>query len=126
MKKSPLASQHKAPCAPEPEKNRGAVAWMAGNSVAANLLMILFLVGGLILGNNITQEVFPEIELDTISVSVVYQGASPEEIERSIIQAIEESIQGIENVKDVTSTASENNANVVVELVDGADVDRVW
>lgn len=126
MNKSPLAAQHKAPDTPEPEKNRGAVAWMAGNSVAANLLMILFLVGGLILGNNITQEVFPEIELDTISVSVVYQGASPEEIERSIIQAIEESIQGIENVKDVTSTASENNANVVVELVDGADVDRVW
>ncbi|WP_066854122.1 efflux RND transporter permease subunit [Halodesulfovibrio spirochaetisodalis] len=126
MGTSPLASKHKKPRTPEPEKPRGAVAWMAGNSVAANLLMFIFLIGGLVLSSQVTQEVFPEITLDSVTISVSYPGASPEEIERSIVQAVEESIQGIEGIKDITSTANENLATVRAELLDGADVDRVW
>lgn len=126
MASSPLASQHRTPKAPQPEKPRGAVAWMAGNSVAANLLMLVLLVGGLVLSSSTTQEVFPEIQLDSVSISVSYPGASPEEIERSIVEAVEESIEGLEGIKDITSTASENNATIHAELVDGADVDRVW
>ncbi|SIN95241.1 efflux RND transporter permease subunit [Halodesulfovibrio marinisediminis] len=126
MASSPLASQHRQPKAPLPEQPRGAVAWMAGNSVAANLLMLVLLIGGLVLGSSTTQEVFPEIELDSVSVTVSYPGASPEEIERSIVQAVEESIEGIEGIEDVTSTANENSATIRAELLDGADVDRVW
>lgn len=126
MQKSPLASQHRKPKTPEPEKPRGAIAWMAGNSVAANLLMLILLVGGIVLGSSTTQEVFPEIEMDTVSVTVSYPGASPEEIERSIVQAVEESIEGIEGIEDITSVANENSATIQAELLDGADVDRVW
>ncbi len=49
---------------------RGAMAWMAGNTVAANLLMAIFLVGGLFMAFNIKQEVFPEFSMDSVSISV--------------------------------------------------------
>ncbi|MCK4911409.1 MAG: efflux RND transporter permease subunit, partial [Thermodesulfovibrionales bacterium] len=60
---------------------KSAVKWMAGNHVAANLLMLIFVVGGLVMSFSIKQEVFPEIELDSIRISVAYPGAGPEEVE---------------------------------------------
>ncbi len=59
----------------------GILAWMAKNHVAANILMLTLVVGGLIVMSSIRQEVFPEYELDIVNVSVSYPGARPEEIE---------------------------------------------
>src|SRR5210317_2129175 len=59
--------------------HRGPIAWMAGHSVTANLLMLVFLVGGVIWGSRIKQEVFPDFELDIVRITVPYPGASPEE-----------------------------------------------
>ncbi|MCP5487929.1 MAG: efflux RND transporter permease subunit [Verrucomicrobia bacterium] len=103
----------------------GPIRWMAGNSVAANLLMLLLLVGGLIMALRIQQEVFPEFELDVVNVSVSYPGASPEEVERSILLAIEEVARGVNNVDEVQSVASEGSGLVTVEVIEGADVQRV-
>ncbi len=105
---------------------RGPVAWMAGNSVSANLLMVAFLVGGLILAFNIKQEIFPEFSLDTVSVSVAYRGASPEEVEEGIVLPVEEAIQGIEGIKEVRSTASEGSGRIVVEALEGTDISLLW
>lgn len=105
---------------------RGALAWMAGNTVAANLLMAVFLVGGLFMAFNIKQEVFPEFSLDTVSVSVAYPGASPEEVESGIILAVEEAVRDIEGIDEITSTALEGRASIIIEALDGADVTRLW
>jgi multidrug efflux pump subunit AcrB len=99
---------------------------MAGNSVAANLIMLLFLVGGLITGLNIKQEVFPEFSMDTVSVVVPYPGASPEEVEQGIVLAVEEAVQGLEGVKEVRSTASEGRGQVLIEAIEGQDMSRLW
>ncbi len=72
---------------------RGPIAWMAGNSIAANLLMLVLLVGGLVLGMQIKQEVFPEFSMDEISITVSYPGASPEEVEQGIVLAVEQAVQ---------------------------------
>lgn len=109
----------------EPVSHKGPIAWMAGNSVAANLLMIVLLVGGLIFGLQIKQEVFPEFSLDTVSVSVAYPGASPEEVEQGIVLAVEEAVQGIEGVKEVTSTASEGSGSILVEALEGANLQKL-
>jgi len=98
---------------------------MAGNSVAANLLMVVILVGGLILGLNIKQEVFPEFTLDTVSVTVSYPGASPEEVEEGIILAVEEAVQGLEDVKEITSTAREGSAGITVEMIEDGDLQQL-
>ena len=98
---------------------------MAGHSVTANLLMLVFLVGGAITASRITQEVFPDFEMDMVSVTVPYPGASPQEVERGIVLAVEEAVQGIEGVEEVTSTAQEGAGIVTVEMIEGEDLDRL-
>ncbi|WP_291328549.1 efflux RND transporter permease subunit [Desulfovibrio sp. UCD-KL4C] len=105
--------------------NPGAIGWMAGNSVAANLVMIVLLVGGLLMALHIKQEVFPEFSEDTVTVSVSYNGASPEEVEQGIILAIEESVTGLDGVKEVTSSASEGSASVTIEAVEGYNLQQL-
>lgn len=101
---------------------KGAVAWFANNHVAANLLMVLIVAGGLFTIPAITQEVFPEIRSDVISVSVLYPGAAPDEIESGICVRIEEEVQSVEGVDRVTSTSREGVGSISIELLPGADV----
>jgi len=104
---------------------KGPIAWMAHNHVAANLLMLVFVVGGLILGFSIKQEVFPEILLDKVQVSVTYPGASPEEVEEGIILKIEENISGVDGIKEIKALAREGTGTVTATIDTGADADQV-
>ena len=83
---------------PDKHSIKGPIAWMAGHSVAANLLMLIFLVGGAIQISQVKKEVFPDFDLDRVNITVPYPGASPEEVERGVILAIEEAVQGLEGV----------------------------
>ena len=110
---------------PRATERRGPISWMVGHSVAANLIMLVCLVGGYLSLRNIKQEVFPDIEIDTVRVSVSYPGASPEEVENGIILAVEEAIRGLDGVDEVTSVANEGSGTVAVELLLGANVQKV-
>jgi len=101
-----------------------AIAWFAGNHVAANLLMMLLVVGGLLSIPTIKQELMPEVSLDVVTVRVVYPGAAPIEIEEGICVRIEEELQGLQGVKRISSTAAEGVCLVSVELLAGEDVRR--
>ena len=102
-----------------------AIAWFAENSVAANLLMVVILASGLITIGGIELEIFPEFSADVVSVSVVYRGAAPEEVEEGVCVRIEEAVQSIEGIERIRSTASENRGSVNIELIPGADARRV-
>ncbi len=106
------------------DRIRGPLAWMARHKVAGNLLMAVLIIGGLLSLPRIRQEVFPEFELDIITVAIAYPGASPSEVEQGVVLAVEESIRGIDDLKEVRATAQEGMAVVIVELEDNADVDR--
>ena len=109
----------------DPAQERGPIAWMAKNAVAANVLMLVLIVGGLVtLASGIKQEVFPEVELDIVSIQVTYPGASPAEVEQAVILAVEEAVRGVDGVKKVSSTAQEGLGTVNVELLLGTDKDR--
>jgi len=103
----------------------GAIAWMASNPVAANLIMLICLVGGFVMSTQIKQEVFPEFESDIVTVTVPYPGASPEEVEKGIVLAIEERVTGLDGVKKVTSSSVEGAGTVTIEALAGADVERL-
>ena len=103
----------------------GPIRYMAQNSVAANILMMVLIVGGGIALLTITVEVFPETELDVVSVSVAYPGAGPEEVEEGICRPIEEAVHALEGVKRVMSFAREGGGSVSVDIIDGHDVDNV-
>lgn len=106
-------------------KQGGSIAWMAGNTVAANLLMLLLLVGGLFMARKIQQEVFPEVELDTVIVTVPLPGASPEEVEEGAVLAIEDEVRGLDGVKEVTSESREGSGVVTIELLEDADSQKL-
>ena len=109
---------------PAATSRKGPLAWMAQNSVAANLVMLVFLVGGLLMISRVKQEVFPEFDLDQVIIQIPYPGASPAEVEQGVILAVEEAVRGIDDVKEVRSTATEGMGVVSVELVLGANPDR--
>ncbi len=103
---------------------KGPIAWMAQNSVAANLFMIILLVGGLLFALQVKQEVFPEFEIDYIQTSVAYPGASPAEVEQGIILAIEEGVRGLDGIKKVQSIAVEGSGIVLTELETNANKNK--
>ena len=103
----------------------GPVKWMAHNHVAANLLMLALILGGIIMAPSIKQEIFPEVSLDTVSVSVAYPGAGPEEVEEGIILKIEESLTAVDGIKELRATASEGSGSVSAEIYADEDVDEV-
>jgi len=99
----------------------GAIAFMAKNPIAANLLMIILIGGGIWTMFNIQKEVFPQYQLDFVDVSVVYPGASPAEVEQGILRPVEEAIRGVQGIQEVTSEAQEGSGQVSIELVVGTD-----
>jgi multidrug efflux pump subunit AcrB len=101
------------------------IAWFARNGVAANLLMLLMVVGGIASLITVKRELFPQFSLDTIAISVPYPGASPEEIEESVVIRIEEAIEGLDGIKETRSVASENIGSVIVTVEKGYKLTEV-
>ena len=100
----------------------GFIGWFAKNGVAANLLMILIIVAGVSAYTfSVSKEVFPEVTIDMINVTVPYLGAAPEEVEEAVCARIEERVADLESVKRVRSTAAEGVGTVSIELLDGVD-----
>jgi multidrug efflux pump subunit AcrB len=103
---------------------RGPIAWMADNSVAANLLMAVLLVGGLVMAFRVKQEVFPTVELDVVTVQVPYPGASPEEVEQGVVMPVEEAVREVEGVDEISSVSNEGVGSVQVELLTSTNPQR--
>lgn len=103
----------------------GVIAWFARNSVAANLLMWILVLGGLIGAFTIHKQVFPNFELNIITVQVPYLGAAPQEVEEGVVIKIEEAIKDIEGIKKITSTAMEGLASVNIEVDENYDTQLV-
>ena len=97
------------------------IEWFAHNPVAANLLMWILVVSGLLALPRTHQEEFPNLEVDAVQVSVPYLGAAPTEVEAGVCIRVEEAIEGTEGIDKITSAASEGYCGVTVELVEGVD-----
>ena len=101
------------------------IKWFVHNSVAANMFMFFILIAGLLTIPRIKMEVFPDISIDVISVSVIYPGASPKDVEDGICVRIEEKLQGLRGIKKISSTAIENYGVTSVEIIAGEDIDEI-
>ena len=102
-----------------------AVAWFAENHVAANLLMLFLLLAGAFTGLNMKIEVFPETDLDIITITTVYSGASPAEVEESILRRIEEKVAGLAGIKRIDSNARESSGTVTIEVMKNWDLNKL-
>lgn len=100
---------------------KGPIAWFANNHVAANLLLMLVVLAGLLAVSRMPQKSFPDLDIDIINVGVLYLGAAPEEVEEGVCIRIEEALDGIDGVKKISSTSNEGLCSVSVELLDNID-----
>ena len=92
------------------------IRWFVTNPVAANLLMIIILVGGFFGAYGIGKEVFPSISFNYITVNMPYPGAGPKEVEEQIVVRIEEAIYNLEGIKSLSSEARKGRGSVTVEI----------
>ena len=98
------------------------IKWMTEHPVASNLITIFVVVLGVISAIQMPQKTFPDFTLDSVSVSVGYPGASPVEIQDSIVRPIEDQLSSIDGIDSITATISEGRGSVNVSFLRGEDI----
>lgn len=104
---------------------RGLLAWFIDNPIAANLLMVILVVGGLYSIPGLDKQFFPNPVIDRVSVTMPFPGASPKEVEEQICIRIEEAIHDLDGIKEIRSVASEGMGQVIVESFPGYSTARL-
>ncbi|MDH3980087.1 MAG: efflux RND transporter permease subunit [Gammaproteobacteria bacterium] len=94
------------------------------NPLVTNLMLAIVVILGVLSWRSMPQEMFPTIELDAVSINVVFEGASPEEVERQVTIPIEEEFEGMAEIDEMTSTSSEGGAAILIKLKSDTDVDQ--
>jgi multidrug efflux pump subunit AcrB len=93
------------------------ISWFARNSVAANLLMVTIIAGGVLaIKDGVKLEIFPFSDPDTVTVSVPLRGATPEDVELGVAVRIEEAVQDLEGIDKITSRSVEGSTRVWIEI----------
>ena len=98
------------------------ITWFVDNPVAANLLMLILLVGGSFSLLSMHKEEFPSIEPGIIQISIPYLGAAPAEVERAVCIRVEEALEGLDSIERLTANAVEGACSVFVEVLADADL----
>ncbi|TNE36889.1 MAG: efflux RND transporter permease subunit [Alphaproteobacteria bacterium] len=102
------------------------IEWFAKNSVAANLLMVIIIVAGVLsLKTQLTLEVFPRADPEYIDVSVALRGATPEDAELGIATRIEEAVQDLPGIERIESTSIEGMTSVRLKVDPDYDTNEV-
>jgi len=105
--------------------DKGIVVWFARNPVAANLLMVLVIVLGVMALGTLQKEAFPSTEPDTITITVDYESGSAKQSEEGLVIKIEDALEGVIGIESITSTATTTGATVVVEKTSDYDLDAL-
>ncbi|MEM6910814.1 MAG: efflux RND transporter permease subunit [Verrucomicrobiota bacterium] len=95
------------------------IQWCSRNHVAGNFMMLAILMGGIITWFQLRKEIFPELTLDAVSVQVIYENATPDEVEEGVVIPIEEAIADVEGIRRMTSRSSRGYGTVTVEVENG-------
>lgn len=105
--------------------NKGLIAWCVRNPVAANLAMLAIVAAGLIGLQNVQRQVFPAFTSNTVSITVEISSGALEEVEASIVQAIEAELASVNGIKETKATATRSSGTVVATVKSGFDLDEV-
>ena len=100
------------------------IAFFARHPTAANLLMLFLLVIGLVTVPWLRRETFPDFTINQVQVQIPYPGATAEEVEEAVCQRIEDAVDRVESVDEVSCEAREGIGTATVDMTDGGDPDR--
>jgi multidrug efflux pump subunit AcrB len=94
------------------------------NPLIVNLLLVLIALAGIFSWQAMPQEMFPLVEQDKVRIITLFEGASPEEVERQVTLPIEQEFDGNADIEIISSTSSEGSSSILIELKAGSDVDQ--
>lgn len=97
------------------------IEFFARHPTAANLLMVVMIAAGLFSVGGLRRETFPDAAATEVEVSVLYPGATPEDVDQTIIERLEEELEGVQYLKEIRSVAQPNRGVVTLEMVEGGD-----
>ena len=101
--------------------NTGPLGFFVRHKVAANLLMLVMLMGGVIGLSRMNIQFFPTFALDFVTVRVVWNGAAAEDVEQAITIPLEQRLRSIQNLKNMTSTSAQGVSSITLEFREGTD-----
>ncbi|NIB25897.1 efflux RND transporter permease subunit [Pseudoteredinibacter isoporae] len=108
------------------ENQNGPIAWMTHHRVAPNLLMLFLIIGGLFVSYTIQKEFLPSESAAIVNIDIEYPAATPSEIEQSVVVPLENALQGMINIKKLSSSISQGSSQTRIELVESADRSKVY
>ena len=100
------------------------IEFFARHKTAANIVMVIMVVTGIISADRLNRQFFPDVDVEIIAVSVVWSGATAEDVDSNVVQPLEPELRTIENVKKVSSSSFEGVAQTQVEFVFGSDMQK--
>lgn len=106
----------------EKYRPRGILGYFVAHPTAANLLMVLMILGGVWASFNLRAQFFPDVVQETMVVSVTWEGAGAEDMDKGVVEVLEPSLIGVENVAAVRSNAREGSASVTLEFLPGTNM----
>ncbi|WP_442482286.1 efflux RND transporter permease subunit [Aeoliella sp. SH292] len=99
------------------------IRWFATNGIAANFLMVAIIVGGVYTAiSNMPLEVSPARNFETVMIEMDYRGGTAKDVERAILIPIEESLEGVEGIRDIIAEGHQGGCRMFVDAVPGADL----
>ena len=108
--------------APALHRPAGLIAVFASHPAACNLLMAIMLLGGAWALTRLNTQFFPTFDIDFITVTVTWTGASAEDVEAAITEPIERELLGLDTVRVMTSSSNRGSASISLEYEEGSDM----
>jgi len=102
---------------------RKVIAYFIEHHVAVNVIIAAFAIFGVVGALSLKSSFFPLVDSNTITITVVYPGASPQEIEEGVVLKVEDNLKGIEGIDRITSASRENSGTITVEVLKEYDID---
>lgn len=91
--------------------------------VTTIMVSLMVLIAGIVAYSSLNLSLMPNVDIPVVLVSTTYVGAGPEEIENLVSKPLEEALGTVNNVDTITSMSNSDNSLIIVQFVDGTDID---
>jgi multidrug efflux pump subunit AcrB len=117
-----MSTQMESPAESQPNHRNDLLGLFANHKVAPNLLMVMMILAGVVALTKLNVQFFPSFELDTISVSTSWTGASAEDVETGITNPLEQRLRSLDELKEMSSTSASGVSAITLEFNESADL----
>ncbi len=101
------------------------IAWFTRHAVAANLLMVILLIGGYLSASTMRKEIIPKLPVSTVTISVSYDGRTAKQVDNEVGQKIEQALEGVAGIEHIELTSSQDQLSVTISKKLDYNIDRL-